>query len=434
MIVQATPYNAASEVALEIYGEVLKAVRADRLVERAMRRVGDQLFIQDLHIDLSQFKRVWIAGAGKASAAMARAAELILGDKVAGGLVVTKEVPRLDPQSKLEILEAAHPVPDLTSLVAGSRMIEFAHQLGEDDLVVFMLSGGASSLMESTREGVSLDDIQALNRWALASGINIGEINRLRSRLSKIKGGGLAHEFFPATVAVVALSDVVGNDLGTIGSGPFLKPTLPIKTVSSAVRPPHGLLSRPSEDYLSESDNALSTYESKLISHHVVGSISLAIHEAVDATRKLGLEPLPFGNPIKGEARVAARELCRFAKDRLPANSCMIFGGEAVVTLRGTGVGGRCQEMAVSAADILSKMPNACFLAGSTDGGDGPTEFAGGLVDENSVRRARLIGLSTRSALSRNASQDFLRACGGLLYTGVTDSNVNDLVLIVHKG
>jgi glycerate-2-kinase len=433
--VTATPFNRASELALAIYGKVLDSVRADHLVSDAVQRVGDALFIQGNHIDLARFDRVWIAGAGKASVSMATATAEILGERLSGGLIVTKSG-YAAPVRKAVVIEAAHPVPDQSSLEAGDRLLKFASNLSERDLVVFVLSGGASALIESLGGGITLKDLQEVNQWCLSGGLNIGQINHIRSRLSRIKGGGLAEAFRFATVVVLVLSDVVGNDLQTIGSGPFVIPNSIQKHRDGRQGhrvhyPAQGIFRDEVLQTILDPKTGLSAF-SHAISHYVVGSVSLAIHSAADAAREFGLTPLPYGDPMKGEARVMARTICRHAERLGIHNSCMIFGGETTVTIRGDGLGGRSQEMAVSAASAISRLPETCFLAAGTDGSDGPTGAVGGIIDPQSLARARQHGITDRKALARNDSYHFLEACQGLIVTGPTGSNVNDLALVVH--
>ncbi|MDR3690659.1 MAG: DUF4147 domain-containing protein [Fimbriimonas sp.] len=432
MNLSATPHNRASEHAIEIYRQVIEAVRADRLVSRAVQRAGDSLFIQQDRIDLSQFDRVWIAGVGKASCAMAQALDGILGDRLSGGLVITKtghgiEVP------KVTVIEAAHPVPDRTSLDAGVRMLSFAESVGERDLVFFLLSGGASALMEAPKDGIELADLQDVTRHYLASGVDIGTLNHIRSRLSDIKGGGLAKAFSHTTVVALVVSDVLGNDLRTIGSGPLVSPGLTgLKLGPTWVSSFQG----PFRDKVNQALRTPAMLPGAVghqIPHYVIGSVSLAMIEAADAARRLGLEPLSFADPLRGEARTMARKICRHAIDRLPPGACMIFGGETTVTIKGQGRGGRCQEMAVAAVDSMRSLPDTCFWAAGTDGTDGPTDAAGGFVDPDSAGRALGNGFRTRVSLRDNDSYAFLRACGGLIQTGPTGSNVNDIVLVVRS-
>jgi len=426
MRLQATPHNLASEFALAIYGKVLDAVRSDVLVHQALERVGDALFIQGRHIDLTHFDRVWIAGSGKASVEMAKAAAEVVGDRLAGGIIVTK-TGQAEPIPCVTVLEGSHPVPDKLSLEAGRRLLEFAESLSEKDLVIFLLSGGSSALIEATRESISLEDLRRTNQVLLGAGVDITVMNAVRSRLSRIKAGGLALAFEPATVIALVLSDVVGNDLQTIGSGPLIIPTEP-------VGPTPGWLFEqfpPPVRALLEVSIRRRVF-SPPVEHIVIGGISLAIHAAVEAARGLGLEAFPYADPLKGEARIMAGKICSTLKKRPMEHGCMIFGGETTVTIKGNGLGGRCQEMALAAAKAIAGVPGSCFLAGGTDGFDGPTDAAGGLVDPGSIERAKAAGFLRNKSLAANDAYHFLEASGGLIFTGPTGSNVNDLVLVVQ--
>ncbi len=422
----AKPANTASGLALDIYSKVLDAVRADRLVGNALERVGDALFVQGQHIDLNHFNRVWIAGSGKASVSMAKAAKEILGDRLAGGLIITKSG-SAEPMDGINVLEASHPIPDQSSLDAGDRMLEFAGGLNEKDLVIYLLSGGSSAMMESLRPSLDLGDLQDTNRVLLASGANIQAMNAIRTRLSRIKGGGLGATFAPATVVALVLSDVVGNDLSAVGSGPFI--TKPFQAPNYSQTP---------ITQFSPAVQSLLAYDFPIphqfnpIPHHVIGSVSLAIHAAVDACKAIGLLPLPFGDPMLGEARDMAKSILEHGVKRRRQESCMIFGGETTVTLRGTGLGGRCQEMALAVASPMTRYLDVCFLAAGTDGADGPTDAAGGFVDPLSLFRAQDAGFSAEESLANNDSYGFLNACDGLIFTGPTGSNVNDLALFVR--
>lgn len=428
MSLVATPHGPASELALQIYARVLEAVRADRLLSAAVEREGDLLFVQGQPYDLSSFRRVLVAGAGKASVPMAQALGRILRDRLDGGLIITK-TGQSEPVEGLEVFEAAHPVPDASSLLAGERLLSFAEAANADDLVIFLLSGGASALTEAPVDGISLDDLQATNQLLLASGADISLMNAIRSRISRVKAGGLARAFAPATVVALVLSDVVGNALTTIGSGPLVA-AVPrdisfdlLDALPSAVR---------AEVLAGE----LFPRETPKVAHYVIGSVSVAVHAAADAARHLGIVPLPYGDPMQGEAREMARRIValtgRQAKARSGEEFCMIFGGETTVTLQGDGRGGRCQEMALAAAPRIARMPGTAFLAAGTDGTDGPTDAAGGLVDPGSLLRAKDANVDHRRALVNNDSYRFLEASGGLIKTGPTGSNVNDLCLVVH--
>lgn len=423
MPVSATPFNEASRVALSIYQDVIEGVRGSALIEASVRRDGNILYVQDEAIHLSGFNRIRVAGAGKASVAMAEGLENVLGHHISDGLIITK---RGDAQrlNRCEVIEASHPVPDESSLVAGERMLAFARSCREDDLVLFVLSGGASSLMEALAEGLTLADLQTTTDELLRSGFDIGVMNAVRSRLSRIKAGGLARAFGAARVVPIVLSDVIGNRLATIGSGPFV--------TNDGVEVPPEVLDRLSSPVRAE----VLTHgwcPTPPVPHYVVGSVSLAIQLAAMAARERGLRPLPIADPLTGEARQMAREVVhqatRFAKENRAEPFCMILGGETTVTVRGKGKGGRAQEMAVAGAVPLAKLSNSALLVGSTDGTDGPTEAAGGLVDPDSVTRS---GLDPRKILVNNDAFRFLEASGGLIVTGPTGSNVNDICLLVR--
>jgi glycerate-2-kinase len=428
MLLQATPNNRASELALEIYERVLAQMRGDRLVHQAVQRVGSELFVQGQRIDLSAFERVFVCGAGKASCSMAKGLLEVLGDRCEGGLIVTKEG-HAEDLHPLEVVEAGHPLPNEASLLAGQAMLEFAHATTERDLVLFLLSGGASALMESPIDGVDLHDLVETNAALLASGQDIRAINAFRTQLSRIKAGGLARAFDPATVACLVLSDVIGNDLHTVGSAPLLS------SKGMETTPPPHLLEVLPEAVRRQLGYPQLRKQTPIVEHFVTGSISLAIHEASDAARNVGLLPLPYSDPLQGEARVMARRIVKEAALQVTRQEdpfCMIFGGEPTVKLRGKGMGGRCQEMAATASLQLSKLRDTCFLAAGTDGSDGPTIAAGGLADAETCGRAARKEVSLSNTLRNNDSFRFLEASDGLIITGPTGSNVNDLVLVVR--
>lgn len=430
-----TPRNRAGEIALAVYREVLKAVRADALIHNSVRRNGDVLHIQDLVYDLDRFRRVFVGGSGKASALMAATLAEIVGDRLEGGLVVTKAGHAV-PASGLEMLEAAHPVPDESSLAAGERMLRFAAEAREGDLVLYALSGGSSALMEAPADGVSLERLQALNRALLADGVDIHAMNALRRRLSRIKGGGLSRAFGLATVAVVVISDVMDDDLSVIGSGPFYAPD---ETARPEIPAPLGgdlrsLLDRPVPEPGPRRE------------HRIVGDNHTAVQAALRAGAGLGLEVYAglrdwsFGVPwvarLDGEARHVGAYLGEALAEGaayLANPSLFVSGGETTVTIQSPGgLGGRCQEIACAAAVAMRGVAGVALLAGSTDGTDGPTDVAAGLVDGESEARARAGGISGDQALAASDSFAYLQACEGLVRTGPTQSNVNDVVLAVH--
>ena len=421
------PTTLAGRAALEIYGEVLAQVRADRLVSAAVRRAGDILFVQDSAFDLNHYDQVLVCGAGKASADMAAALADLLGDRLAGGLVVTKSGAA---EGVIRVVPGSHPIPGESSLAAGEKMLEFAAQTTERDLVLFCLSGGASALMEALLPGISLVDLQATTETLLKAGADIRTLNAARVRLSRIKGGGLARAF-RAQVVVLVLSDVIGNDLSVVGSGPFMAARRGrhghAVAFGFAGRLPTPVQAALTRDLLESAPP---------IEHFVIGSAALLWPLAAEAARRQGMEPVGYADPMKGEARTMAAKIMRLAKTkraRGEADFCMVFAGETTVTVRGDGKGGRCQEMALRAATEVADEPGLAFLAAGTDGNDGPTDASGGLVEPGTVDAAGVQNVSARAALQKNDSYRFLKASHGLIITGPTGSNVNDLCLVVHR-
>ncbi|MHB8636773.1 MAG: glycerate kinase type-2 family protein [Fimbriimonadaceae bacterium] len=423
------PRTRAGHIALDIYAEVLAGVRANVLVDRAVRRGGSLLFVHDSAYDLQHFDRIFVCGAGKAAAVMAASVADVVGDRLAGGLVVTNPAGGTAP-SPIRTMAGSHPSPDEGSLRAGAAMLEFATHTTPRDLVLFCLSGGASAVMELPAHGITLDDLRLTTDLLLRSGADIRTLNAVRVRLSRLKGGGLARAF-QASVVVLVLSDVLGDDLAVVGSGPFLPPAADDGRAHAVA---FGFASQlpPSVQELLTRGASLPTPR---IEHFVIGSAGLLWPLASDAAKRHGLNPVGYADPIKGEARAMASKIVRLGRAKRTRGEhdfCMVFAGEPTVTVKGTGQGGRAQEMATQAAAGLVGGADMAFLAAGTDGADGPTDAAGGIVDQASVVEARRSGATVRSALARNDSYHFLKAAGGLIITGPTGTNVNDIALLIH--
>ena len=333
------PCTRSAEAALNIYQDVLSAVQPAVLIPQVVRRVGDALFIHNQHIDLSKFENVWVAGSGKASIPMADSVRNLLGSRFSGGMVVTQggQTSTLDG---FQCFQGAHPYPDESSLLAGEKMLEFARSVDHRDLVIFVLSGGSSALMESLKVGVTLEDLRSVTQSVMLAGGSIHQLNACRSRLSLIKAGGLAKAFSHCQVVVLVLSDVIGNDLNTIGSGPFWPPrsdrlhhaetrTKPLllewSDISLAARQ---LLTDPAMAY-----PPIATPPD----HFVVGDINTAMMAAAESARHQGLTPFVYGDPLKGEAREMSTKICSLALAENRPNSVRIFGGEPTVTVTGSG-------------------------------------------------------------------------------------------------
>ena len=402
-------------------------------------RVGKQKY------PLSRYQRIWVAGTGKACAVMARSLEKVLGPRIAGGLINVK-YGHGQKLKKIRVQEAGHPVPDDKGLQGAREMAEMLSRLGEEDLVIFLISGGGSALLPSPREGITLAEKQATTNLLLGCGATIQEINAVRKHLSALKGGGLAKIVYPATLVALILSDVIGDPLHAIASGPTVPdPT----TFEDCVRilqrydlwekiPPavaayirEGTEGK-REETLKEGDPAF-----ERVYNLVVGNNLLALHAAKKAAQALGYRTLLLSSLVEGEAREVAKVHAAVAKEALlsgnpvPAPACLLSGGETTVTLKGKGKGGRNQEFVLAAALEVAGWENILVLSAGTDGTDGPTDAAGAFADGKTLRRAKTMGLDPWSFLKENDSYSFFEKLGDLLITGPTGTNVMDLRILL---
>lgn len=389
--------------------------------------------------------RIFVVGAGKAAAPMTAAVAEIFGDKIAGGLVVVK-YNHYDDQTltaarrvNINIVEAGHPVPDQAGLNAAAQIVNLLKTVTADDAVICLLSGGASALLTLPVSGLSLADVQTVTRQLLAAGADIHQINTVRKHLSAVKGGQLARTAAPAAVYTFILSDVMGDALPDIGSGP----TVPDPTTFAeawAVLAQYELTAKlPAAviKHLQAGRNQTLPETPKpddplfARDHHaIIGSNRLAAQAAVEAARAAGFAPRLLTTWLEGEAREVGKVLAALAKGAGNRPACLVLGGETTVTLRGSGKGGRNQEMALAAAIALDGWPNILIACLGTDGTDGPTDAAGAFAAGDTVARARAQGLDPLDYLRRNDAYYFFTALDDLIMTGPTQTNVNDLALI----
>lgn len=386
--------------------------------------------------------RLIVLAAGKAAGAMAEVAEEFYGglsaDRLTGIAVARQGYGR--PLSKIPMIEAGHPIPDAAGVEAAERALRLAGSAGADDVVLVLLSGGASANWIAPTSGLSLADKQALTRALLRSGANIGEINTVRKHLSRIKGGRLARAARPARVATLAISDVPGDDPAVIGSGP----TVPDPTILSDARAivaryrievPEAVtraLADPENESPKPGDPAFAATEYKLIARPAD-----AFRATEQAVRAAGYEPVMLGEAIEGEARAVATEHAARARalQSEGRRAVMLSGGELTVTIRGQGRGGPNQEYALALALALEGAPGIAALAGDTDGTDGGAgatdDPAGAIVDQTTLERAHSLGLDPAHFLQDNDSTGFFTRLGDLVETGPTCTNVNDFRAIV---
>lgn len=440
----APTFGAGRELAWEIMRAALDAVEPAKAVHNAMRLDGDVLHAGDKAYDLSRFRRVLVVGAGKASAPMARAAEEILGDRITTGIVNVK-YGYTDQTRRIRLVEAAHPVPDENGLRGTREIVELLEGAGEDDLVVCLISGGGSALMMLPEDPITLGDHQALTNALLRSGATINQVNTIRKHIERVKGGRLAQVAAPATVITLILSDVVGNPLDFIASGPTVPDTTTFEDALDVVRSFEltGAIPKPVQTWLERGARGEVPETPKpgdavfeKVATLVIGSTDIAADAAIAAARRLGFESTLITTYLEGEAREIGKLAAAVAKEMVhrgnpaPPPACVVFGGETTVTVRGTGKGGRNQEIALAAALALGDLDRALVVALATDGTDGPTDAAGGFADGQSLARIRARGLDARAALTNNDSYALLEATGDLLVTGPTNTNVNDLLFV----
>ena len=399
---------------------VRRNLRLDRNVLRAGRR----------RLTLPPGCRVWIVALGKAAPAMAAAAAGVLTDRLTGGVVTTLgETGPIHP--RLLSIVTGHPLPNPGSLAAGEHARELLAGAGHDDLLLALVSGGGSAMFELLWEEASLDDLRAVNDLLIRSGAPVHEINTVRKSLSRVKAGGLARIAAPARTIGLVLSDVVGDSLAAVASGP---------TVLRAAKPggaqrileAYGLWGLAPPGIRAALQSSPSSTPAGPRTPPPVSILIGSNRDLVRAARKealhRGLRARVVTGRMQGEARQVGAAVGRRLL-RAPGGACLLMGGETTVTVRGTGKGGRNQELALAAAIEMRGAPGVALLALASDGVDGPTDAAGALVDGATLARASEIGLDPRAALAANDSYPLLRACGALIHTGLTGTNVGDLVV-----
>ena len=421
----------------------IAAVDPATAVKETVALADDGIQIGSVHVPDVEARRVIVLGAGKASPRMAAALVKVLGDRVEGGLVITKDG-YASPARQIEIEEAGHPVPDARGQVATRRLLEKATAAEDGDLVLCVISGGGSALTPCPPEGIALSELQDTTDQLLRSGATINQMNAIRKHLSEFHGGLLAAAAAPARVVGLLVSDVVGNPVDVIASGPTSPdPTTYADALAAldafdlrgaAPASVRERLELGARGGLPETPKPADPVFDR-VSNLVIADNARAGMAAVAAAREAGLHAQFLTSRVEGEAREIAKLVAGAAIDiarsgrpvRRPG--CAIFGGETTVTVRGSGRGGRSQELAVAAAQALAGEPNTAVLALATDGTDGPTDACGGLIDSTTIDRASAAGGDCAGALAANDSYNYLKCCGDLIRLGPTGTNVNDLYM-----
>lgn len=428
--------------ALEIFRAALNAAQPRAAIHRVMQRDGNRLRVQ--HREYALSRRVFVIGFGKAGATMAQAVEEILPSIERGVVIVKYE--HLAPLQKIELHEAGHPLLDENSLRATQKILDVLDAATPDDLIVCLISGGGSALLELPVAGISLADFRAATDVLLRAGATINELNTVRKHLSQVKGGQLARRANGAQIVALILSDVIGSPLDTIASGPTapdsttfadalnviarrnVRAQLPASVVEQLERGARNEI----PDTPKSDDEIFARVQNVVIADNAI-----ACEAAVNQARALGYHTLLLSTFVQGEAREVAKVFTAIAKEIAQTNrpvtrpACVIAGGETTVTVRGRGKGGRNQELALAAAIEIAGMdaPRVVVLSGGTDGTDGPTDAAGAIADGATLVRAAEREIDAQKFLADNDAYNFFAPLGDLVITGPTNTNVNDIIV-----
>ena len=391
--------------------------------------------------------KLYLVGFGKAAFKMSKAALDVLGDIVERGVVSIPKGYKIDQVlEKVEIVYAGHPKPDSESVLAGKKVLELAEKAGENDIILVLISGGGSALMEYPVENVTLDDIASTSIMLMNAGADIYELNTVRKHLSKIKGGQLAKAIYPATTISLIISDVVGDRIDMIASGPTAPDPTTFRDAWYVIEKYKLVdkIPRAARDYLEKGVKNLAPETPKVedpifekVHNFVIASNITSLTKMRDKARELGYNTLILSSMIQGEAREVAKVIAALALEvrktgnpvRPPA--VILAGGETTVTVRGSGKGGRNQELALSAALQIKGVEGVVIASVGSDGIDGPTDAAGAIVDGYTIVKADDLGIDARKFLENNDSYNFFKAVGGHIETGYTGTNVNDFIISI---
>lgn len=424
-----------------IFRAALKAVDPGEAIRSHVHRDGHRLRVAEREYDLSKYNGVYVVGMGKAGGAMSLAIEELLGERVSGGHVIVK-YGHGAPVQRVTVHEAGHPIPDEAGVRATRSLIEFVRGRRLHELIICVISGGGSALSPAPIEGTTLAEKQEVTRLLLACGATIHEINALRKHISQLKGGQLSRLAAPATLITLVLSDVVGDRLDVIASGPTVPDTSTfgdcldilhryqlLDKVPTAIR---GHLEAGAAGIIPETpkpgDPVFARIQTAIMGHNLQ-----ALEAASRQATALGYHTLILSSGIEGETREVAKVHAGIAKEvlasgyPLPAPACILSGGETTVTLRGAGKGGRNQEFGLAMALAIRDSPGIAVLSGGTDGTDGPTDAAGAVADWTTCERAERLGLQPSAVLANNDAYPFFERLGDLLLTGPTNTNVMDV-------
>ena len=430
------------KIAELIFFAGVNGVLPEKLMQSQVKLSGDLLQVAEKRFPLSRFRHIYVLAAGKAAASMSRGVEKVLGDKITNGHVVTKYGHGMN-LNYLTLTEAGHPIPDAEGVKGTQKIVNIARKATEDDLVICLISGGASALMADAPEGITLDDLKRTNELLTKCGANITEINTVRKHLSKIKGGQLARILFPATTVCLILSDVVGDRLDVIASGPtvgdsssFADALTIIDKYSLQNRLPSSVL-----HYLLEgADGSIADTPKpdnpvfQNVHNYIIGSNGIALESSAKKAVELGFETHTVTDSIQEDVTETANFILKTIDNQKPTGNkpvCLLFGGEPTVKVSGKGLGGRNQHLALYLATKICCKKNITILCAGTDGTDGPTDAAGAVVDYETATKAVEKGIDPNHYLTDCDSYRFFQQVGGHIITGNTGTNVMDIIVAI---
>ncbi len=423
--------------AVSIFINSLRGVHPENLIKENISLEDSQLKVKDEFFVIPD--KIYVFGSGKASIEMAKAIEKIFNNRIKNGLVVCNYAEKL---KSIDVFKSSHPIPDEKSLKAGELLLDRLSRLKEEDFFIYLLSGGSSALIEKLIPPITLDDLKKLTDLLLKNSVPIEEINVIRKHISRIKGGRLGHST-KAKGIVLVISDVIGDDLFTIGSAPMyydkstyqdayrilrkynLWDKIPVSVKTVIERGMKGIISETPKE------------ENPNIKHFIIGSNLIALEYAKEEAERLGFNTYIMTSQLKGEAREIAKGISSIAKEIKKSGNpfrppvCLLFGGETTVSVRGYGKGGRNQEMCLSFLKEIKNEKNVAFLSCGTDGIDGNSEAAGAVVDYKSYLKAKRLGLNIDEYLINNDSFTFFSKTGDVILTGNTGTNVMDVSILV---
>jgi len=432
----------ARKLALNIIDAGINSILPANVIHQYIKLKGSILTIQDKSFNLSKFKRIFVIGGGKASGLMAKEIERLLGFKITGGLIIdhlgTAKLKRI------KMRKGGHPVPDADGTKAANEMLSLVSNLNKDDLVLALISGGGSALMSAPADGISLKDLQKANDCLLKSGADIIHMNCVRKHISSLKGGQLTKTAYPATVISIMFSDVIGDDLQVIASGPTVPDDTTFKDALNVVKRYKQPWPKSVVKYLELGANGkvpdTPNSNSKIFKNthnFILINAYTALQIMQEKARSLKLNSMIMSSTMEGEAREVGKMFGSIAQELLTHNiplkrpAAILIGGETTVTIHGKGMGGRNQELVLGALKKLKGLDGVCLISAGSDGRDGPTDADGAVGDGKSYDLAHSLGLNIANYLENNDAYHFFKKTGDLLMTGPTGSNVADIMVIV---